>query len=295
MEQQRPSHIAEYAALRFALALVDTLPLSATLALTRQLGRLFFSLDARHRHVAVANILKAGIASSEKDARKIARGSFQSFIATVVEAFRADPLFVNDSWKQHVALDLHPDAEALLMAPDQGVILLSAHLGNWEVAGRAVSTMKPLTGIARRMNNPLVNALMEKRKPCERYKMTPKHDADTMRLVKVLRSGEALAILADQHAPDRGMRLPFFGHTASVHTSPALLHLITKAPVLFGYCLRTGPMQFKAHVEEPIIHTPTGDRKADTRAILEQYITHIEQAVHKAPDQYLWAHRRWRD
>jgi KDO2-lipid IV(A) lauroyltransferase len=291
----RPSHLIEYGALRLALGLVDHLPLHATLATARLIGRAAFAMDARHRKVAVANIVKAGLAASPREATPIARRSFESFAATLVEAFRADPLFKGDRWKQHIAFDIDPESEVLLREPGQGIIVLSAHLGNWEVAGRAVSTIKPLTGIARRMNNPLVNQLMEARKPRERYRMTPKHDADTMRLVKVLRQGEVLAILADQHTPARGMRLPFFGHEAMVHTSPALLHLVTGAPLLFAYCVRTGPMQFRMRISPPITHTRTGNREADTRAILEQYLAHIESAVREAPDQYLWAHRRWRD
>jgi KDO2-lipid IV(A) lauroyltransferase len=290
----RPSHIAEYAALRLGLGLIDHLPLPATLGMARSMGRLAFRLDAKHRRVAVDNVLRAGLADSPAKATTIARGSFESFASTIVEAFRADPLFVGDAWRAHVQLDIHPDSEALLKEPGRGVILLSAHLGNWEVAGRAVSTMKPLTGVARRMNNPLVNKLMEIRKPRERYKMTPKHDADSMRLVKVLRDGEILAMLADQHTPARGMRLPFFGHEASVHTSPALLHLVSGAPLIFGTCIRTGPMQFKTTVPAPITHQRTGNRQEDTRAILTQYLSHIEEAVRQAPAQYLWAHRRWR-
>ena len=143
------------------------------------------------------------------------------------------------------------------------------------------------------MNNPYTDALMKKRKPRNAFTLTPKHSANMGRLLKTLRSGNILALLTDQHAR-HGMMVDFFGISASTHTSHAMLHLITKTPMCFGYCVKTGPMQFMLKASLPITVPRTGKRDEDVRGILEQLSRELETAIRAYPEQYLWAHRRWR-
>jgi len=90
------------------------------------------------------------------------------------------------------------------------------------------------------------------------------------------------------------MMVDFFGVPASTHTSPALLHLVTRAPLSFGYCLRTGRMAYKMVALAPIRHEPTGNKEKDVRAVLQTIHRCLEDAIRAHPEQYLWAHRRWR-
>jgi KDO2-lipid IV(A) lauroyltransferase len=144
------------------------------------------------------------------------------------------------------------------------------------------------------MNNPYTNELMKKRKPRNRFTLTPKHDADMGRLLTTLKQGSVLALLIDQHARKGGMMIDFFGIPASTHTSHAMLHLITKTPMCFGYCVKTGPMKFKFKALPPIDITKTGKRDDDVKAILAALTKELEDAIRAYPEQYLWAHRRWR-
>jgi len=88
--------------------------------------------------------------------------------------------------------------------------------------------------------------------------------------------------------------IPFFGIPAYTHTTPARLHLAAKVPLCFGYCVRIEYGKFHLHMDPPIQYKPTGDKQADIRAILEMLNRCLEGAIRKHPDQYLWAHRRWK-
>ena len=90
------------------------------------------------------------------------------------------------------------------------------------------------------------------------------------------------------------MAVDFFGHPAQTHTSAALLHLVAKAPLCFAACWRTGPMSFELETSPPIKHERTGKKDNDIRAILEELNHHLEGMIRRHPEQYLWAHRRWR-
>jgi len=286
--------MVECIGLRAALSLADRLPLRAVTALAGSAGSLWYGLDVARRRTACENIRRSGIAATEAEIRRIARASFRHFGILAVESLKASAAIRADNWRDFVQMDIPKSSFDLLAAPGQGLILVSGHLGNWEVAAQIVSFLKPVVGVTRRMNNPHTEAIIHERKERDRFVLTPKHDADAFRFISALRSGHVLALLIDQHARTRGMMIPFLGTPASAHTSPALLHLVTRAPLCFGYCLRTGPLNYRFVATEPIVVKPTGNREADVRLILERLTRELEAAIRSAPDQYVWAHRRWR-
>jgi len=292
---KRLRHYLEYAGLRLALFLLDRLSLPAAEALACRVADLWYACNVSRRWTAIDNILRSGIAADRQAAAAIARASFRHFAVLVVESLRTGEAFNESNWREKVELDISPTAMDLLGKPGQGVILVSGHLGNWEVAAQLLSYIKPVVGITRDMNNPYTDRIVQERKPRNRFTLTPKHDVDAGRLLTALKQGNLLALLIDQHASRHGMMVDFFGTPASTHTSPALLHLITRAPICFGYCLRTGPMKYKLKAVDPIVHQPTGRRNEDVRAVLEKLNRLLEDAIRQAPDQYLWGHRRWRE
>lgn len=87
----------------------------------------------------------------------------------------------------------------------------------------------------------------------------------------------------------------FFGTPASTYPTPAFLHLRTKAPLIFGYCIRIGPMQYKVAAVDLSNTVVTGDRDKDVSIIIAALNRELEKAIEENPGQYLWAHRRWRD
>lgn len=287
-------HYIEYLAARFGLFLLDNMSAERAAGLARLLADVWFFLNGARRSTAIANIRRAGIAQDEAACRRIARESFRHFGVLIVESLMSDKSFREDNWKQLVELEIAPEALDVLNNPGKGMILASGHFGNWEIAAQLLSFMKPVVGITRDMNNPYTDRLMKERKPRNRFRLTPKHDAETGRFLSILKNGEILALLIDQHARDHGMMIEFFGIPASTHTSPALLHLVTKTPLCFGYCLRTGPMKYRMVLDPPLRFTRTGNRENDVKAIMQSLTASLESVIRQHPEQYLWAHRRWR-
>jgi KDO2-lipid IV(A) lauroyltransferase len=90
------------------------------------------------------------------------------------------------------------------------------------------------------------------------------------------------------------MAVDFFGRPAATHTTLPMLHLLSGAPLVFGYCLRTAPGRFVLRSSGLIEHRRTGDRRQDCRRILDRLHSSLEAAIRQNPDQYLWAHSRWK-
>jgi len=289
-------HIAEYGVFRAILAVTDRLSEDRALAAGRAIGDLAWNLSFLRRRVAVGNILLSGISDDPKEAARIARESFRHFAMLAVESMKIEPYFAGEKWREIIETDIDPDSMAALRDPGQGVILVSGHIGNWEIASRVLATHKPVVGITKNMNNPYTDRIVKARKCRGGFSMTPKRDADARRLLQVLKQGQVLGLLFDQHARAAyGEPIEFFGKHVSMHKSPALLHLVSGAPLCVGYCVRTGPMRFKVKAYPPIRFVPTGSKDADVRSILLTLNGMLEGMVREFPGQYLWVHRRWRE
>ena len=288
-------HGIEFGLAWVLLLVFDYLPLGISRSIAKGAATLWWWVDIRRRKVAVSNILRTGIERDPRQARKIAKRSIQTFSILVLESLKSSRILEDDSWRDHIRFDVAPDVLEVLEDPKQSLILAGGHFGNWEIAAHLISQFKPVAGIARPMNNPLMEKLIKKRKGRYRFRPIPKHESNPSRLIEVLNHKEILALLFDQHAGKLGVPVDFFGHPASTHKTIAILHLVTRAPVCYAHCLRRGPMHFEIKTSGLIKQEKTGDKEADTLAILNRLNRELEASIRIAPEQYLWAHRRWRD
>ena len=98
-----------------------------------------------------------------------------------------------------------------------------------------------------------------------------------------------MTILIDQHT-SKGARLSFFGRTAYTFTSATRLAMRYGVPVVVGSFVRTGPYRYKLVGGDPLTFARDADRDAATQLLNDR----LEAAIRQYPEQYLWAHRRWR-
>jgi KDO2-lipid IV(A) lauroyltransferase len=175
----------------------------------------------------------------------------------------------------------------------RGGVLLSAHLGSWEILGARIRRERvPFRAVARRVENARVDA----RAAAWRGgggRVIDKHGAVRTAL-RALRDGEWVGMLSDQNAGRHGVFLPFFGLPASTSPIAALLALRAGVPLYMGVVRRVGP----GYAFEAIFHRyevdPTADRRLETRRLLEAYVARLETWVRAWPEQYMWLHRRWK-
>ncbi len=288
-------HLLEYCFFRIVLFLCDTLPYRFTCAVARGAANVWWLFDRKRRIVGRDNILRAGIESDPKQATALAKKASHNMAIVIVESLRSTDFLGDDNVDDHLTLKIAPDVQAVLEDPDQSLIITSGHYGNWEVAGHWVSRYKPVAGITRAMNNPLIERVVKKRKSRYRFRPIPKHDGNTGRFLEVLDNNEILALLFDQHAGDYGMMIDFFGIPAATFKTAAMLHLVTRTPLCFVSCRRTGPMKFEI-TASPLIKQPrSGNKNTDLEGILNSLNRDLESAIREDPSQYLWGHRRWRD
>lgn len=282
----------EFWAIRLAEALFRALPERGARRLGRMLGYAGFWLDARHRRVATGNVQQA-LGCSPATARRIARDSFAHMGEMLAEM----------AWAPRWVRTPHPAVRAVWkniaplraqLATGTGAILATGHLGNWE----QTSFLMPLEGvpfstISRPLDNPLLWAMLERRRRIVGQGIILKTGAarDSAREIK---AGRCVAVIFDQRSKKNSITIPFFGRDALTTLGPAMLAARNRCPIFFCYTWRRHDGRHVFEFDPPMRHEPSGDLKADVDRIMRHLNDRLADAIRRHPEQYLWAHDRWR-
>ena len=175
-----------------------------------------------------------------------------------------------------------------------GVLLVTGHFGNWELAGAWLAARGYQVGaVVRHMGNPLFDRYLNRTRAALGVRIL--YDDEAVRgTPRVLRDGYLVALLADQGV--RGLAstfVPFFGRLAKTPRGPAVFALRLGTPLVFGTAIRQSSGRYRLTFE-PVEVTSSGDREHDVDAIVARYTAALETAVRTAPEQYFWHHRRWK-
>lgn len=287
------AHRAEYAALRGTIGALGALPWDTAVNAGARLGLLGYSPVRIRRDVVTSQVAFAFPDLPRAEVERISREAYASLGRTTVETALLPGL------SRQQVLDLVPEThnfecvEAAL-AEGRGAILVTGHLGNWELGGAYIAARGlPIESIVRRQGNPLFDRYINETRESLGNRII--YDADAVRRVpRALRENRVIAILADQGV--RGLAstfVPFFGRMAKTPRGPAVFALRLGTPVIFGAALRRPDGRFSIGFE-PVPIEPTGDREADVDRIVAAYTSTLERWVRKYPEQYFWHHRRWK-
>ena len=284
----------EYYAARLGIFWGNLVPLPIAYGTVGIISRIVFLIDAKHRKRTINHILHAGITSDYNEAKKIALANFIHLGKVAVEIVKIDQLLNPKTVKDHVSFTISKEAKEALNSSN-GTIVASAHYGNWEVHGLSISLFfRPLDSIGRDLDNPKLSKYIFEKRNAYGGKGFSK-DGVIKKLLLSLRAKRALGILIDQHAGE-GVDTMFFGHPVKTHTTPALLHLKTGAPIVLIASRRLdNKFNFEMLIRGPFSVTPSGDKNKDIQAITQKINDEFEKIVAECPEQWLWEHRRWID
>ena len=287
------AHRAEYAALRATIGALSLADWDRAMKVGQALGRLGWAPFGVRRRVVERQVAAAFPELSAGEVARIARAAYENLGRTTVETAllpRLGPdavlaLFESDG-----------DWSILQRAVDagKGVVLVTGHLGNWEVGGAYLAARGiPIEGIVRRMSNPLFDRYLTRTR--SRLGITVVPDADAVRRTpRSLREGRVVGFVADQGVLGLASTfVPFFGRPAKTPRGPAVFALRFGVPVVFATAVRRPSGRFELVLEEiPVVST--GDREYDVDVVVARYTAVLEAWVRRFPEQYFWHHRRWR-
>ncbi len=245
------------------------------------------------RNVALTNL---GIAYPESDPswrREVVKKLYFNLSLSVMEflILTKNPKAVS-KWVTKVEGEEHLEN---LSKSGRGAVLLTAHVGNWELLAAWLACKGyPLVAGVRDPNDVHVSKLLAYYRKALGVETIPKKSL-LLKGAKLLKQGKFIGILADQDGGTDGIRVSFMGKVASTVGGPAALSLLTKAPVVPIVSYRIAPYEHEILVLPPIEPLYELPREEAIREMTIKFNDILEGFIRRSPEQWLWLHRRWRD
>lgn len=259
-------------------------------------GFLAYYLAPKRRRIALANLDVAfGAEKSSAEKRAIARSSFSHIGAVAFDLITLRGLNRDNI---HRFVEVEPENLEFIrsvLARGKGVIGLVAHFGYPELMALYQGYLGlPLHFLIRPMDNPYLEEALDGLRRKSGNGIIRRGNA-AKKMIEVIRRGEAVGILFDQHEKSRSrIFVDFFGLPVAASPSVAVFALATGAPIVpaTSYPLPGGRCRLVYGPE--IKWERTGDREQDLQTITQSCYCFIEGIIREHPQYYLWVHRRWK-
>ena len=279
-----------------ASRIFNLLPVNEAYRLGAGLGRLWLALDRRHRKVVEKNLeLALGFEAKSSESRQLQKEIAEHLGQNLCELFLLQSPGGRRLLRDNIELKGLEHLEKI-RRQDSGAIIVSAHLGNWEISGfvshhlgKPIATVgKPIKGKPR-----LYNAISAGRKVSGYTLLEKSGSAGT--LVRKLKKGEYIGLLVDQRVRRRyRIWADFFGYRVPTTPAPAVLSRLSGCPIVPACTYRLRPLHHRIEILEPF-QVP---REGKSDAVIEEYTNRInailEQQIRAHPAQWFWPHDRWR-
>ncbi|OGW82873.1 MAG: hypothetical protein A2987_02100 [Omnitrophica bacterium RIFCSPLOWO2_01_FULL_45_10] len=278
---------------RVLFFIIYLLPLEFVLYLADILGAIAFVVLAKYRRIAIANLAFAfGPEKTIDEIRNIAKAAFQNLAKNGVELINFPK--INKANLDRFVKIRNIDIIDNALKEGKGAIVLTGHIGNWELLGLALR-LKGYHGaaIGRRIYFDKYDKYLNRLRRVHDVNVIYR-DESPKKVLKVLKSNGIIGILADQDMDSiDGIFVNFFGHPAYTPVGPVALTKASGARLIPAFIIRENgghALMF----EKPIELADSGDKGKDLIANTQKWSDVVESSVRRYPEQWVWMHRRWK-
>jgi len=256
-------------------------------------GKLLYVVDAPHRRIVHRNLKFTHPDWSEIYIQQSSKRIFQNFGIAILEILQMS-FFSCDDFLGRIRL-VGEEHLYRALEKNKGLIIFSAHLGNWEAGLQYLTCFLnlPITGVAKKIRFKPLNRWTNRLRSRFGIRIIDKKGA-FLEMQQTLRRGKILALLIDQSKSSEGIIVKFFDKLVRTTPAVAMLAIRCKSPVLPMFCARAQDGQLTIFVEPPLDIQRTRDLRSDLTQNTQMMTDVVEKAVRKFSDQWLWLHKRWK-
>ena len=270
------------------------LPRPVARLLGAAMGRVLYLLAGRLRLTGLRNLELAMPAMDLAEREKTLKLVYRNLGWQLAEFCRMERYTPENTagWIRYEGLGRFLDAQAR----GKGVLIVTGHLGAWELSSFYHSLMgHPMGMVIRRLDNRRLDGFVNRIRCLHGNKVLHKDDF-ARGLLTAMRQGESVGILMDTNmTPPQGVFVDFFGTPACTASGLARVALKTGAAVVPGFLVwEESERRYVLHFGERIALPNSGDPEADILELTQRCTREIEAWVRRYPDQWLWIHRRWK-
>ncbi len=279
--------------LKFAEFLSRLFPRRMSYGLARRLGDLYLLFDKRGRESVISNLKQiqasSGVALSPRALHSLARENFLNFAKYLVDFFRFLRL-EPENMDRIVHFGNVPAVLDDLLKHGKGIIIVSAHLGNWELGAAALAALGyKFNAVALWVPDKKLNDLYQYYRTSRKINPLPFGRA-ARECISVLRRNEIVAVVGDRDFSRSVQTVEFFGRPARLPDGPAKLALATGAPLLPIFMIRLPDDTFAYIVDEPIW---ADKERQNVDEIMRQVAMALERVIRQHSEQWFLFHNLW--
>ena len=284
----------EFVALWLLVRAIGALPRGLARRVGAAIGAIAFRLLGRLRRVGVRNLTLA-YPEWKPEQRTAALALVYRNLGWLLAEFCLMPDYTSEVASRFIRYE---GLENYLAARERGkgVLVLTGHLGAWELSSFYHSLMgMPMGMVIRRLDNPLVDEFVNHIRCLHGNRVIHKDDF-ARGLIASMRAGETVGILMDTNmTPPQGVFVPFFGMQACTASGMARIAGKTGAAVVPGFLLwEENEQKYVLRFGQELEVKHTGDSETDAVTNTAAFTAAIEGTIRQYPDQWLWMHRRWK-
>jgi KDO2-lipid IV(A) lauroyltransferase len=273
---------------------IARIPEAHLLVFGKILGNLLYYLAVPQQRIVNRNLRFSLVEASPKQIKSMAKRIFQHFGITIIELLQMMCFSHEDLLKK---IDIKgSDILVEALAKKKGIVLITAHLGNYEMAAQSVPCLLGLqmSSVAKKMRNVHLNRLIHNLRTRFGNRVIYKKGA-LPEMMHVLRQGGMVAILMDISRRFEGVEVHFFGRRATATPAAALLGLRCKSPVIPAFCHRDAKGKLIVQVTPPVELQRTNDLRSDLQTNTQRITDRVERAIRNYPEQWNWVLKRWKE
>ena len=273
---------------------IARIPKNYITGLGKILGCFLYFLDIPHRRIVLRNLQFIHTEWPRNPIHKLAKRIFQQLGITILE-FLQMPYILREELVSNVQIEGQEILEEAL-AKQKGVVLISAHIGNWEIGWQIcpIYLQRPVTGVAKKLRNVWLNRLIHNRRIRYGNRILYKKGA-LPDMVQTLRQGEIVGLLMDISRRFDGVEVKFLGRRATATPVAALLALRYKCPIISAFSYRNAKGQLIINIEPPIEIQRAHDLRTDLEINTQLITDRVERAIRNYPEQWNWMLKRWKE
>ena len=283
----------EYAAVRLVLGLLRGLPRDLARRVGALCGAAAFYMAGRLRAVGRRNLELAFPAMPAADREGILRAEYRQLGHHLAE-FALMSRYDRSTISRIIAYEGLEHFEQA-SSKGKGVLVLTGHLGAWELSSFFHAMMGfPMGMVIRRLDNSLVDRYVNSIRCMHGNRVLHKDDF-ARGLISEMKAGRTVGILMDTNmTPPQGTFVPFFGVAACTGSGLARIARKTGAAVLPGFLLEEPGGRYRLHFGEELAIDRTEDGELDATRNTARFTAVLEAYIRRFPEQWLWMHRRWK-
>lgn len=273
--------------------LVNILPLPVGYAFAQFLSDLQYIFSVTDRRNVRANMRK--IFNSDNVDEKLVRDVFRNFGRYLVDFFRM-ARYVNEDFVNKSVKCEGLDNLTEVLSRGKGAIIVSAHIGNWELGGIVMGKLGfPVLAVALPHKHKWVNDLFNAQREINGVTVVTPSVA-VRRCLEKLKANESVALVADRDFGTHGLEMDFLGCPTFLPKGPAVLAIKTGAGIIPTFCIRNPDGTFSMTFEKPVYCQYMDDQTVSDdvlRGIINKYIKVVEAKIRQYPGQWLMFRKFW--